>query len=575
MKRVLALILTVIMLAGVLVSCGLSRNGDDKGAVINVYLAEKVNSLDPAFAYLSESASKIIGLVFSGLYRLDENGKANKDLCDGNKITEDAEKDYYMMELSIKDTKWNDGRSVSANDFVYAWKRLLEPGFSSEAASLLYEIKNARACKRGDVSIDDVGIYAVETKKLQIVFEQKIDYEQFLVNLASPELVPLREDKASRLANWASYYATMATDGPFFVKIFEPTDSSFILERNQYYFRDAENDNYDKSVTPFRIEVDYAQGKEAALEAYSNGTLFYDASLPLSVRADYEKQVKTEDTPYTYTYVFNTKKAPFDSADVRKGLAMALNREEIANLITFATTAEGFVPGAVRYGTSSGSFRDKAGSVLSESNLEEAKKLVSSAKEKKFTLSVRDNDIDIAVAEYAAGRWKDLGFTVEIEKITYSEDTEAVKRFEYDQFFDDIRVKYLSSDFDVIGVDMSAFTNDAFNTLAPYSPDFSGMMTDFTKGDTVTAGPSGYDNKEYSELIEQAFAEKDLNKRAEILVNAEKKLAEDMPAVPLFVYKEAYLTKKLSGLKREYFGPNFTRVSLSGYKEFTTSPEEL
>lgn len=572
MKKILSLILTGVLLVSVLASCGgLSLGGDDKGALINVYLTDKVNSLDPAFAYLDDSTSKLIGLVFSGLFRLNENGDVEKDLCSNYKVTETPEDDYYMMELTIKDTKWNDGRTVSANDFVYAWKRLLEPSFASEAAVLLYDVKNARECKSGVLSIDDLGVYAVETTKLQIVFEEKIDYDAFLVNLASPCLSPLREDKISRLENWASYYATMATDGPFFVKIFEPTDSSFILERNQYYFRDAENDNYDKSVKPFRLIVDYAQGADGALTAYGDKTLFYHDELPLSARADYSKQVKQSDTPYTHTYVFNTSKAPFDNADVRRALALALDREEIANIVQYADAAEGFVPSTVDNGKRSSSFRSE--SVLPSTDMNEAKNLASGADVKKFTLTVKDSEVDIAVAEYAVGKWKELGFDVTIEKTSFSEDTESYKKYEYDQFFDDLRVKYNTGDYDVIAVDKCMMTNDAFSALAIYAPDFSGSATDFSTDNDYAR--YGYSNDEFIAKIEEAFAEKDINKRADILHEAEKILAEDLPSIPLFVYKDAYLSNKLSGLKKDYFGMGFTNVSLSGYKEFTTSPEEM
>ena len=77
--------------------------------------------------------------------------------------TTDEEKGEYKLLIDLKSTKWSDGRTVQAADFVYAWKRIIDPEFRGDASSLLYDIRNARKVKFGDASIDDFGASAVDT----------------------------------------------------------------------------------------------------------------------------------------------------------------------------------------------------------------------------------------------------------------------------------------------------------------------------------------------------------------------------------------------------------------------------
>ena len=97
------------------------------------------------------------------------------------------------------------------------------------------------------MTIDDLGLYAADTSVLQIEFERKIDYDQFLENTASLALVPLREDAVVKLVDWGSNSATMTTNGPFILKKIVYGADTFTLERielerNVYYYRDVERD---------------------------------------------------------------------------------------------------------------------------------------------------------------------------------------------------------------------------------------------------------------------------------------------------------------------------------------------
>ena len=244
------------MLVTVFAGCSDDSNTEvsnvDLGAFVTMYLTDEVYDLDPAYAFGNESALKLVSLVFDNLFVLDENGKVKKALADSYEIKEDDNAQEYSMIITLGDTKWTDGSAITANDVYYAWRRILAPWNDFQAASLLYDIKNARKAKEGqtEISIDDVGISALNEKQLQIQFEGKIDYDQFLLNLTSYALVPLREDIGEQTADWAKKHATICSSGPFRLRevSYEEDDKHLVLERNAYYYRDILKDDLDKAM---------------------------------------------------------------------------------------------------------------------------------------------------------------------------------------------------------------------------------------------------------------------------------------------------------------------------------------
>ena len=572
MKKVLAALMCVILLLPTLVSCGgIKPNDDDRGAEIPVYLSEEIYNLDPAVAYTNSSAAKILSLIFEGLFRLDEDGKVQKALCTDYKTYTDRDGEF-VAEFTLGDTKWSDDRTVSANDFVYAWKRILEPEFSSKAASMLFDVKNARACKSGDVSIDDLGVVAADTKVLQVTFEKEINIDTFIRDLASPALVPLREDKVNRLADWASYYATMATNGPFFVKIFVPGEGSMVLERSIYYYRDTEeeNESLDKYVNPYRLCIKF-ETPEKNYENFKSENIVFDSDLPLSERAN-ASDVETINMLSTQTYVFNTTKAPFDNASVRKALSLAIDRNEIAQKVVYADPATGIIPNGISDKSDNDSFRENGGSLIeSGAKLDEAKKLISDAKvsNKDITITVRENQVDLTVAEYIKGQWEQLGFKVKLDTPTFEHYT----NIEYDQYKDLFDEKYQNCDFDVIVIDSQMLSTYAFNELSSYAAEFSGMGMDLSNANfDAVSHITGYSKPDYDKLIAQAYEETDTAKRSDLLHQAEAMLVEDMPVMPVFVHKNAYVkNSSLSKLSADYFGAVlFKEAKLSGYEKYKT-----
>ena len=602
MKRVIALVLCLLMLIPAFASCA-KKDENDLGAYINMYLTEQVYNLDPAYAYNNESALRVVSLVFDNLFVLDENGKIKKSLAKSYEINEDDNTGEYEMIITLKETCWTDGTRITSNDVYYAWTRVLNPTNNFEAASLLYDIKNARAAKegQGDISIDDVAISAINENQIRVLFEQKIDYDQFLLNLTSYALVPLREDIVSKTDDWAKKPATICSSGPFKLRevSYEEGSERMVLERNSYYFRDILEDAVDKSVTPYKLVIDYTMTDEQIMEAYNAGQLFFVGDIPLSVRGSYAGSELIEDSMSTHTYILNHNavvertnggegKAIFADENVRKALSLAIDRTAIANAVVFAKAATAFVPyGVYDANKDKDLFREIGGNIIaSAANLAEAKACLTAAgitaSDYKFSIKVAAYDeVHMTIAEMVKDAWCTLGFNVTVDAVdvVVNDDIlkttgEVAKDIKDDPFTEDFQ----AGKFEVIAIDYVAKSADAFSVLAPLAKGFSGRSS--AKADSrdfeIPTHISGYDSEAYNTLIEKAHAEKNIKNRATILHDAEKQLMDDMAIIPIVFNCNVVLqSKDLTKVKFTAYGTFiFTKAKLKDYELYLPPAEE-
>ena len=567
MKKIIALLLCLLMTLPLFVACqgGGKEGEEDKGPTIPVYLGTEIANFDPAYANLDEAALQVLGLIYEGLFKYDEDGDVVKAQAKSIKVLDDADDDYYAIEITLKNTSWSDGTQVQAADYIYAWKRILETEFRGEAASMLLGIKNARAVNSGDMSIDDLGVTDVEVDVIRIEFEGPTDYDKFYEYLASPMLVPLREiavDKVTK--DWSSNTAILVSNGPFVVRTYLPGEK-MVLERNIYYLRDVEEDSISKYVAPYRLVVNFKKDITENFADLEAGALVYSDNLPLDQRAAYLSADKVEllDTMSMLSCLFNTKVAPFDKAEVRTALSLALDRNEIAKILTFAKPAEGLIADGVYntgYGKKATFFREAAGESLiaATANESEAKSLLSKAGVSggEITLTLRNNEADVAVAEYIKGVWEELGFTVTLDAQSFKKYEDKIK--EYDLVSDPYLEKYEAGDFGVILVDWQMLSTDAFPNLAMFAKAFAGGKMDMNVTDDnyeLATHISGYYKEAYDAKIEAAFAATDADERARLLHEAEEMLLADMPIAPLVqLRKGVVVTDDLSEIDTAYFG---------------------
>jgi oligopeptide transport system substrate-binding protein len=635
MKRIFALLLcaATLLTCFAFVGCEFEdkkkteKKEEDKGQYITAYLTDNVYDLDPAKAYTNDALANVVSLMFDTLFKLDENGKVKKSLVEEYVIEENAAAGEYTMKLYLKATNWSDGTAVSANDIVFAWKRLLEVDANYEAASLLFDIKNARAAKEGDASIDDVGIYPAEQQMLEINFEGPIDYDQFMLNLTSLALAPLRDDIVSKSDDWAKKPGTMVCSGPFklgrinmklsetdkyFDALHEYVDANgfdkvgqdgkvqtitdFMLERNIYYFRDNEEDRLKKSVTPYKITVDCSLTDEQLTAMYDAGMVMYIADVPLALRKEgsIAADVEIADKSFSTNSIYLNQNAIVDNgteegaklfadAKVRQALSLAIDRNAIVDAIVYAQAATGLVPtGIFESGDRKVLFRDactatydnlgtdaaKAASLLSEAGIKPSQYT--------FELTVAAYDeVHCAIADIIVENWKALGFNVSAKKIGTIENNDYYKYTDSTpvDICDDLYAEELrAGTFQAILFDYVAFSADPFSMLAPFAKPFSGRGMDMSNPDEYLLTPhiTGYDSEDYNALMEKIYAEKTVANRAEDLRAAEGMLMADMPIIPVVFNLDASVTsKQLKGTDVNYYNDlTFQKAKISGYSKY-------
>lgn len=600
MKKILSLALALAMCLICFVGCTQIEDNDPngKGAKIDVYMGTKVYDLDPAIAYTDESTSKILSLIFEGLMELDENGKLSNALMKEYEITVNPKTGVTEMDITINETYWSDGSLVQTNDLIYAWKRILDPTFDSPAATMLFCIKGAYDRKMGNIGEDDIGIYSTAKDKMTIEFEDGADVDEFLYNLASLALVPVRETKVKTYPDtWSKKSSDLSTNGAFKVKKFSGNvGEEIILERSTYYYlsQKTNTEALDKYVTPYQIIFHYAEPLDKSV-VYSTDEkvsdiitliaqedIFYASNLTAAVIDNFKSSdIQYKDLASTYSYYFNTSSAIGSDANVRYALSIALDRAAIAEALgNGSKAATGLIPSMI-FDTKKGtSFRKEGGDILSASANAEAAKILSDAGidpttyEEIYLYYIKDvaNDSyysasvengfgymskEKTIATYAKQAWEALGFKVVLKGVTAEEHAKI----------------YANGQYDVIGLDYQMLSAYPTYALAPFAKAYSGRVleTDTASNVTYEALPhvSGYYNEAYDALIASAFAATSQKEKAEYLHQAEELLLKDAAVVPVVFNSEAYVTSGLSGLSTNYWGAtDFKKAYLNNYVEY-------
>ncbi|MBE6695306.1 MAG: hypothetical protein E7587_02525 [Ruminococcaceae bacterium] len=612
MKKILALIMSLAMLLSLpvaMTSCGEDK---DLGAEVNMYFVGDVYDFDPTRAYVDDDAVKLFNLIYEPLFTFDDKGEVKPALAKSYKIIEDEEKELYQMEITLRDTYWSTGDAVTAEDVLFAWERILDCSFQSQAAALLYNVKNALAVKRGDMTISDLGVSA-DGKLLTITFETKIDYDEFLRNLTSLALVPLYNkssnvDKASDY--WGKRKATIVTNGPFCIDTLDYNMGELTLKRNSYYRRSPEATKGIKDqVTPNLLKNQwYAETGEwltneqylnQMYDAFAAGSIFYIGELSLAKRAECKDIAKVSDITSTYSCVFGRNNTILNNAKVRQALSVALDREYMAELLVFAKPATGFISyGVYDSGSSKTSFREVGGNLIeTKGNIDAAIKLMEesgetlNSKTKKINLGYKEVQADEAIANYIKGVWEQLGFTVtlrplstdDIEILTDPNDESTkinLKSNELQEAYEALSSS--ASKCDAVLVDYQMLSVDAFAPLCGFSSSMNGNGIDMTLDEEgyrsyeYLTHVCGYASDAYEALIAKAYEEKDLVARAEILHDAEEMLVEDMPIVPLLFNQSFYLSSdSLSKITVNPYGlVSMTKMKMKDYELYLTPEEE-
>jgi oligopeptide transport system substrate-binding protein len=298
-------------------------------------------TLDPGLSSDIVSAA-VIEQLFSGLVELSPEMGIVPDLARGWELLDEGRQ--YIFHLR-DDVRWSDGVQVTAADFEYAWKRVLDPATHSQVASLLYDIRGARAYHEGQLSDPDlIGVRALDKTTLAVEVEGPTGYLPFL--LCHPATFPAPRHVVHEYETAWTEVGNLVTNGPFRLVAWERGES-IILERNPTY-HGRSTGNLQQVELWFRA----AESGDLLQMYEDNGLeLFFFQNLPL---ADWEPARQRHAGEYvsapslaTFYVGFDVRRPPFDDPRVRRAFALATDKEALAHVTLrgFAFPATGgFVP---------------------------------------------------------------------------------------------------------------------------------------------------------------------------------------------------------------------------------------
>ena len=537
MKKIRILSLVLAVLLSLTVFAAACDQGPAAVQELAVVVGPEPDSIDPAYNEAVDDATMLIH-AFAGINKLDKDGMPQPDMAKKVDISEDG----LTYTITLRDgLKWSDGQPLKAEDFIYAWKRAIDPVNATSYGYMLSNIEGAEDILYADVDsgydLDTLGAVATDDKTIVITLTAPAAY--FSEILAFPTLFPVRKDVVENNEAWATDPATYITNGPYKMKSWTH-DQEIIFEKNENYY-DIDN------IGPETIKFVLMDDDNAILAAYENGQILLADSVP----NDEIATLKTRDDFYiagqmgTYFICFNVEKEPFDDPNVRKALSLAIDRNYIVEQIGQAgqIPATAYVPTGLTDGDPSKDFRVVGGDYYSvdknefENNIAEAQQLLADAGYPNgegfptFEYMHNTSTGHKLIAEALQNMWKEnLGIDCTIAEQEWGVFLNTRQNGEYEV--------------------------SRHGWLADYNDPMSFLDMWLTDGGNNDAQ---WSNAQYDQYIEDARMESDRVKKYEDYHAAEDILMAEMPVSPIYYYVDLYL--KSPDLEGFYSSP-------LGYKYF-------
>lgn len=464
--------------------------------------AAEPDSLDP---HHTEGIweSDIVGDLLIGLTTNDVDGEA----MPGAATSWDVSDDGLTWTFHLREHVWSDGVPVTAGDFVFAFRRILDPATASTYAYYLYPLLNAQDVNSGSMPVTELGVEAPDDSTVVVHLEYPAPFLAEFMSHQVMSPVPRHAIEAHGDA-WARP-GNYVTNGPYVLGEWIPNDH--VMAGKNPLFYDADN------VAVDRVYYYPTSDYDAALQRFRAGELDMQARLP-SAQIDWirENLPDTIDLRPVLTVEFisvNIAREGLDDVRVREALSLAFDRETIVNRVRRLGTPPAYSmvpPGIANYpGGVELAFAD----MPQAERLERARALMREAgygpdNRLRFGLAVRASSAEARRVPAAIQQmWSEIWVDVEIEQ-----SDAAV-------FYDLLQ----EHDYDTGQAGWVADYNDASNFL-----------------DLLRTGNSNnygqYANPEYDALLDQAMAEQDLARRGEIMAEAEAIALADHAWIPMFFH---------------------------------------
>ncbi|HGC7723255.1 TPA: peptide ABC transporter substrate-binding protein [Streptococcus agalactiae] len=246
-----------------LVACGNESKNSGDNKVINWYIPTEISTLD--ISKNTDAYSNLaIGNSGSNLLRIDKEGKPKPDLAKKVSVSSDG----LTYTATLRDNlKWSDGSKLSAEDFVYTWRRIVDPKTASEYAYLATESHLLNADKINSGDIKDLNKLGVTAKGNQVTFKLTSPCPQFKYYLAFSNFMPQKQSYVEKVGkDYGTTSKNQIYSGPYLVKDWNGSNGKFKLVKNKYYWDS-------KHVKTNSVIVQTIKKPDTAVQMYKQGQI--------------------------------------------------------------------------------------------------------------------------------------------------------------------------------------------------------------------------------------------------------------------------------------------------------------
>ena len=373
--------------------------------------------------------SSIAGDQFLGLYTVAADGSIIPGAAESHSVSDDG----LVYTFNIREHNWSDGTPVTAHDFEFAFKRILDPATAASYAYLLHIIEGAESFNGGDGSADTVAVRAIDAQTLEVTLASPAPY--FIAQTTHPTAYPVPRHTVEAFgADW-SRPENIVVNGAFKVSEWRIGEVLIALKNPGFY--DADNVFLDQ-VNFYPIEEPTTE-----LNLYREGQLDVTSNIPADiiddVRAEFGDEVMI--TPYggTYYYTFNTTIEPFDNPAVRNALSMAIDRDFITTEVNKSGVepAYSFVPTSISSGDAGYQVQEPSWAALSyDERLAMAQETMAELGYTQdsplaLVLSYNTNEGHRNIALAVSDMWAKIGVTVELFNSDVSTHYDSMQAQDY------------------------------------------------------------------------------------------------------------------------------------------------
>ncbi len=453
-------------------------------------------SLDPRIGGDSITAN-LIRLLFEGLTRINTQGQIENGIAHSINISED--KRQYTFKL--RDCKWNNGTQLTAHDFEYSWKQTLLPHFITSFVHLFYPIKNAKEAKQGLVSLEEVGIRAIDDTTLVVHLSHPTPY--FLQLVAHPVYSPVHRIKDQQAPGWPHQAAKQyPCNGPYELLV-QHSQQGYKFVRNPLYWDQAQS-------LPDQVIFIRASSEES-LEMLHRGEIDWIGNpfgyCPSSYILGPGEKLLTWPNRGVFWAIFNTQKFPFNNVHLRQALALAICREELVTA----------VPPPAHIATSPFLFHHRLTDISMDEDPDAAKKLLETALKE---LYLKKGDLPPITISLTEGRLINSGWASILKR-----QWEAVlgircrlEVLEWDTLFE----KMAHGAHDITLAIWESWIDDPIYLLNNFR--HANEDLNFAK----------WEHPKVQQLLHNADNEFDPEHRLKFLAQAEEIILGEVPVIPLF-----------------------------------------